>query len=79
MVYGNKCPDADNSGTTNGTKVIIWDRNGGTQQKWTLPRRHRRSPRPVTSTGVARGASMLRPYLRGYCEEHDTRSEGPDK
>lgn len=36
MVYGNKCLDADNNGTTNGTKVIIWDCTGGTNQKWTV-------------------------------------------
>jgi ricin-type beta-trefoil lectin protein len=33
---GQKCLDADNNGTTNGTKVIIWDCAGGTNQKWTL-------------------------------------------
>jgi hypothetical protein len=36
VVYGNKCLDADNNGTVNGTKVIIWDCNDGTNQKWTV-------------------------------------------
>ena len=36
MVYGNKCLDANNSGTTNGTAVIIWDCNGQTNQQWNL-------------------------------------------
>ncbi|WP_240496648.1 RICIN domain-containing protein [Streptomyces torulosus] len=36
VVYGNKCLDARNSGTANGTKVIIWDCANATNQKWTL-------------------------------------------
>ncbi|MFF1630667.1 ricin-type beta-trefoil lectin domain protein, partial [Streptomyces sp. NPDC058272] len=36
VVYGNKCLDAYNSGTANGTKVVLWDCNGGTNQKWTF-------------------------------------------
>jgi hypothetical protein len=35
-VYGNKCVDAYGRGTTNGTKVVIYDCNGGTNQQWTL-------------------------------------------
>ncbi|WP_269750626.1 ricin-type beta-trefoil lectin domain protein [Herbidospora daliensis] len=35
-VYGNKCLDASGQGTADGTSVVIWDRNGGNNQKWTL-------------------------------------------
>jgi hypothetical protein len=35
-VYGNKCLDASGRGTTNGTKVIIWDCNGQTNQQWNV-------------------------------------------
>ena len=35
-VYGNKCLDAGNQGTADGTQVVIWGCNGGANQKWTL-------------------------------------------
>jgi len=35
-VYGNKCLDASGKGTTNGTPVIIYDCNGGSNQQWNL-------------------------------------------
>ncbi len=35
-LYGTKCLDAYNNGTTNGTVVDIWDCNGGANQKWTV-------------------------------------------
>ena len=35
-MYGNKCLDANGQGTTNGTKVIIWDCNGQTNQQWNV-------------------------------------------
>ncbi len=35
-MYGNKCLDANGQGTTNGTQVIIWDCNGGTNQQWNV-------------------------------------------
>ncbi|WP_205826469.1 RICIN domain-containing protein [Microbispora catharanthi] len=34
QVYGTKCLDAYGQGTSNGTQVIIWDCNGGTNQQW---------------------------------------------
>jgi hypothetical protein len=36
MVYGNKCLDANNQGTANGTSVIIWDCNGQVNQQWNV-------------------------------------------
>jgi hypothetical protein len=36
MVYGTKCLDASNHGTSNGTPVIIWDCSGQTNQQWNL-------------------------------------------
>ena len=36
QVYGNKCLDAERPGTTAGTRSIIWDCNGGTNQQWNL-------------------------------------------
>ena len=36
MVYGNKCLDAYNRGTTNGTRVVIWDCNGQNNQQWNV-------------------------------------------
>jgi streptogrisin C len=30
----NKCVDAQNWGTGNGTKLIQWDCHGGSNQKW---------------------------------------------
>lgn len=33
---GGKCLGANGNGTTNGTKVITWDCNGGSSQKWTF-------------------------------------------
>jgi hypothetical protein len=36
MVYGNKCLDAFGQGTTNGTTVVIWDCNGGSNQQWNI-------------------------------------------
>ncbi|KKK00325.1 ricin-type beta-trefoil lectin domain protein [Micromonospora sp. HK10] len=35
-VYGNKCLDAYGQGTAAGTAVVIWDCNGGDNQKWML-------------------------------------------
>lgn len=35
-MYGNKCLDAYNHGTTNGTRVVIWDCTGGNNQKWNV-------------------------------------------
>ncbi|GAA3419912.1 hypothetical protein GCM10018952_61120 [Streptosporangium vulgare] len=35
-MYGNKCLDAYGQGTANGTQVIIWDCNGGTNQQWNV-------------------------------------------
>uniref|UniRef100_UPI00056678F4 RICIN domain-containing protein n=1 Tax=Streptomyces sp. NRRL B-3229 TaxID=1463836 RepID=UPI00056678F4 len=35
-VYGDKCLDAYNQGTTDGTRVIIWTCNGQNNQKWTV-------------------------------------------
>ncbi|WP_189878354.1 ricin-type beta-trefoil lectin domain protein [Streptomyces bluensis] len=34
-VFGDKCLDAYNRGTINGTRVITWPRNGQANQKWT--------------------------------------------
>jgi len=34
-VFGNKCLDANNQGTTNGTRVISWPCNGQANQRWT--------------------------------------------
>jgi hypothetical protein len=36
MVYGNKCLDANGHGTSNGTKVVIWDCNGHANQQWNV-------------------------------------------
>ena len=36
MLYGNKCLDAYDLGTTNGTKAVIWDCNGQDNQKWNV-------------------------------------------
>lgn len=36
QVYGNKCLDASNHGTSNGTQVIVWDCNGQANQQWTV-------------------------------------------
>ena len=33
-VYGNKCLDANNRGTTNGTRFVTWDCNGQNNQLW---------------------------------------------
>jgi len=35
-VYGNKCLDANNQGTANGTAAIIWDCHGGSNQQWNV-------------------------------------------
>ncbi|HEY3472932.1 MAG TPA: non-reducing end alpha-L-arabinofuranosidase family hydrolase, partial [Amycolatopsis sp.] len=35
-IYGTKCLDAANTGTANGTPVIIWDCNGQTNQQWNV-------------------------------------------
>ncbi len=35
-VAANRCLDVPNSSTTNGTQVVIWDCNGGSNQSWTL-------------------------------------------
>jgi hypothetical protein len=32
-----RCLDDPGSSTTNGTKVDLWDCNGGANQQWTLP------------------------------------------
>jgi hypothetical protein len=34
-VGSNRCLDVPNMSTTNGTQVVIWDCNGGTNQSWT--------------------------------------------
>jgi len=34
-VFGDKCLDANNQGTTDGTRVITWSCNGQDNQKWT--------------------------------------------
>ncbi|WP_197042780.1 ricin-type beta-trefoil lectin domain protein, partial [Microbispora rosea] len=34
-VGANKCLDAYNGGTANGTKIIIWSCNGQSNQRWT--------------------------------------------
>ncbi|TQS26762.1 RICIN domain-containing protein, partial [Microbispora sp. KK1-11] len=34
-VGSNKCLDAYNAGTANGTKAIIWTCNGQANQRWT--------------------------------------------
>ncbi|MEE1805254.1 RICIN domain-containing protein [Streptomyces sp. BE133] len=34
-VQSGRCLDA--STTTNGTQLVIWDCNGGANQRWTLP------------------------------------------
>ena len=36
MVYGNKCLDAFNFGTSNGTQVVIWDCHGQANQQWNV-------------------------------------------
>ena len=36
MVYGNKCLDAFGQGTGNGTMVVIWACNGGSNQQWNI-------------------------------------------
>jgi hypothetical protein len=36
QVYGNKCLDVAGAATSPGSKVDIWDCNGGTNQQWTL-------------------------------------------
>ncbi|HEY0752948.1 MAG TPA: ricin-type beta-trefoil lectin domain protein, partial [Ktedonobacteraceae bacterium] len=36
QVYGNKCLDVPGNATAAGTKVEIYDCNGGTNQQWTL-------------------------------------------
>ncbi|WP_051367468.1 ricin-type beta-trefoil lectin domain protein [Hamadaea tsunoensis] len=35
-VASNRCLDVPNSSTTDGTQVVIWDCNGGSNQSWTL-------------------------------------------
>ncbi len=35
-MYGSKCLDAYNNGTTNGTSVVIWDCNGQANQQWNV-------------------------------------------
>lgn len=35
-VFGDKCLDAYNQGTTNGTRVVTWPCNGQSNQKWTV-------------------------------------------
>ena len=35
-MYGDKCLDAERSGTTNGTRVLIWSCNGQANQRWTV-------------------------------------------
>src|SRR5690349_4197653 len=35
-VGSNRCLDVPNMSTANGTQVVIWDCNGGTNQSWTL-------------------------------------------
>jgi len=32
-----KCLDINQSGTADGTKIQLWDRNGTAAQRWTLP------------------------------------------
>lgn len=35
-MYGNKCLDALNAGTSNGTAAVIWDCSGAANQQWNL-------------------------------------------
>jgi hypothetical protein len=35
-VQSGRCLDADNLGTANGTKLQLWDCNGGGNQQWSL-------------------------------------------
>ncbi|MEV6829931.1 RICIN domain-containing protein [Amycolatopsis sp. NPDC051102] len=36
VVNGTKCLDAYNSGTANGTAVVVWDCNGRRNPQWAL-------------------------------------------
>ncbi|MDX5569983.1 ricin-type beta-trefoil lectin domain protein, partial [Streptomyces sp. ID05-04B] len=36
LQIAGKCLGANGNGTTNGTKVVTWDCNGGASQKWTF-------------------------------------------
>ena len=35
--HSGMCLDDPASNTTNGTQLVLWTCNGGTNQKWTLP------------------------------------------
>ncbi len=35
-MYGNKCLDAEGAGTSPGTRVIIWECQGGQNQRWNV-------------------------------------------
>ncbi|MEU0387697.1 RICIN domain-containing protein [Streptomyces chartreusis] len=35
-VHGDKCLDAEASGTSPGTRVVIWDCHGGSNQRWNV-------------------------------------------
>ncbi|MEU4835051.1 RICIN domain-containing protein [Streptosporangium sp. NPDC023615] len=35
-MQSGKCLDANAAGTANGTKLILWACNGGTNQRWSL-------------------------------------------
>jgi hypothetical protein len=50
-VYGGKCLDAEGASTAPGTRAIIWDCHGGTNQHWNV------NP-DGTITGVQSGLSL---------------------
>ena len=51
MVYGNKCLDAYDRGTTNGTRVVIWDCNGREQPA--VEPQQPTAPSPTSTPGSA--------------------------
>ncbi|MER7538408.1 RICIN domain-containing protein [Streptomyces sp. NPDC097704] len=36
-VQSGRCLDVPGGSTTNGTELVIWDCNGGANQRWALP------------------------------------------
>jgi ricin-type beta-trefoil lectin protein len=75
-----KCLDAVNNGTTAGTKVVIWDCNGGSNQQWqlnadgTITGVQSRLCLDVTGAGTANGSLIELWTCHGGSNQKWTRS-----
>jgi len=79
-VFGDKCLDANNQGTTDGTRVITWPCNGQDNQKWTagsdgtLRNVHAGRCLDTTGSGTAEGTTLVLWNCDGRASQRWTRS-----